>query len=107
MSLQKTLTGRFKFAADEASGSSAAQAEFDLIFNLLTQSYRGVVPSTVDGKNDVPPPAQTLPFTVVLSFEERSGVNLIGRIEAQLKTLFDKLLTVAATVGGQLEIARS
>ena len=103
MSLHKTLTGSFQFAANEEGDPSDAQAEFDLIFKLLSASYQGIVPTppgTEQGEDQAPKPTKTLPFAVVLSFEERSGPNSIGQFESKLKALFDKLLDVAIAAGG-------
>lgn len=105
MSLQKNLIGRFDFVAHGDEDTGDGKAQFDLIFALLSRSYRAALPVISDlGVPSAATQTENLPFAVALSFEERSGTNLMGKIEANLKALFRKLIDVAAHLPGPVGI---
>lgn len=108
MSLQKKLVGQFEFVARADTDEGDSKAQFDLIFELLSHSYRAAMPIVATDKGEAQvalPDNEKLPFAVVLSFEERSGSNLIGTIETKLKALFRKLVDAAANLPGPVGLA--
>ena len=108
MSLQKNILGRFDFLVHGEEDAADGKAQFDLIVALLSRSYQAALPA-IPGGAAVPAMAQTehLPFAVTLSFEERSGSNLIGKIETSLEALFRTLIDVAARLPGPVGMGAS
>lgn len=107
MSLQKKLTGKFNFVSRGASDAEDIKAQFAIILKALTSSYRSVLSRLPEDEakskhKDAQENDEELSFPVILTFEERSGENLIGNIETKLKALFRRLVDAAATVPGPI-----
>ena len=105
MSLHKTLTGKLTFVSQGDASGLEGKAQFDLIFALLSRSYQAVLPKVAQRDHALMPglpEREELPFAVVLSFEERSGANLIGKIETKLKALFRALVAAATQIPGPI-----